>query len=602
MLPSVKPQDSFPLATIEGDKLYQEEACANLPAGTARYLDKGFLNVVVHYQNSSRSIPTVRTFLSKKTMIDYEVAKRLEGRAQAKLPDSERYDGWKLPTWQKIKRFFGYNIDLEIQTHKPNLLKPCYTAKNVSDFTVKIMPANPERFGLKKKETYRLWTHSKWAYNGSLNGYEYRDEASGDMVKIQSAVTSSSDRSSDQICMMRRYEDNDTKASISYTGRPDTKSKAIEQIEFIFRNEIECPIQQGLAQNDDGSYTLTYLVNNLMSPVTGIGLVTFDEKKAILKEQEILEELSKKPLTINGKTVHVKPLYFCQPLNQTTLLQKVMSDAHSGKGVAKEISQKGDEALLALAKEKLKEMAPSDKRKELLEGAIYFLELDKKIDHLLPEERLFNRAVIAEALNLPIVNHCKSSTDRTIIAVAVAAIAHQWNKLNLDYIRDKEGRIIPHSILTDERAKELFAGHILAGHQVTRVSRSCKEIEEAYKAKPVGYDWANNPIPARLLPSRYTKPSGISTLKKIGTIALIALGYIANLILSLPIFIIGSIIQRKLFNPYFILPTGLPFAEKKLDISSPCVGRGEKLEKGGAKKEAGKETRSLIKPKGMVKV
>ena len=586
------------------DKLYQEDGeryqTTIPPRGTSSYLDRassqtsGLLVRVKHDTTHLENYVPKRDFQGKFTtfkdrdaLLDHEVGQRMEERVS--LPDSKRYVGFKLSFGQKIARFFGWNIDSQLQDDPTTPLKVNYSAKNVYNMKIDITPSKAirDKLSLQDHETYKLGTKVTWCFNSSLNGYQYVDE-SGKTVKIHNATTSSNDRSTSNICMMRRMDDTITNESLTYTGRPDTKSKAVEQIEFIFRSEMSKnkDVRKGITEKD-GVYTLTYVVNNLMSPLTGIGLVAFDEKGAILSEQKILQELSGKELIIDGKKVKIQPLYFSQPFNQTTSLEAIITDSHSGKKVAQSINKAGYKMLLPLAKQSIHAMDKSDPKKEILQAAVDTLEFNSNA--LLPEEELFNRALICQMVGIPFVEHCKSSTDRTVLAYAIAAIAHQWNKLDLDFIRDDKGTIVPHLILKNEEAKELFAGHCLGGHQVTRVSRTCEGVVKGQKigTRILGFEWSSNPVAGRMLPERYTKINDVGFFKK-GLVGFAStLGFIINLALSIPVYLIGAITQKDpFFNPIFIKPGISPFADRLIDQDSLYVGKGV--------------GRSLLKPNDMI--
>ena len=524
------------------------------------------------------------TFESRDSLLDHEVARRM---SEAKdLPDSERYVGYKLTLFQKIKRLFGMSIDGELQDDWTNVLKPNYSAKNVYNMTNTFSPSKSirEQLGIEASDTHKLSTKVTWAFNSSLNGYEYVDEQ-GKKVEIRNGVTSSNDRTTRNVCMMRRISDLDTGETLAYTGRPDTREKAIEQIEFIVRSELKSGKPKGLVKDEHG-YTLTYAVNNLMSPLTGIGLVSFDEKGAVLNEQEIFRELDGQTILVDGHKVRIKPLYFSQPFNQTNSLTAVITDSHNGTGRAQEINEEGYRTLIPMAQEHLKHMEKGN-QKDLVEGAIKALNGD--FGKLLPEEEFFNRAILCLSLNIPMVDHCKSSTDRTILALAVALLAHQWQKIDADLIKNEKDQVVPHLILKTDAAKEIVAGHCLSGHQVTRVSRTCEGVVKGHEigTKILGFEWSSNPVAGRILPERYTKVNEVSPVVK-GAIGFFStLGFLINLALAIPIWLVGTAVTRTpLFNPIYIKPGLSPFAERLIDKKSPYVGKGE--------------GRSLIKPSGMI--
>lgn len=524
------------------------------------------------------------TFENRDTLLEHEAARRM---SEAKdLPNSERYVGYNLSLLQKIKLLFGLNIDSELQDNWKNVLKPNYSAENIYNMTNTISPSKEirDQLGLGSSETYKLGTKVTWAFNSSLNGYEYIDE-SGKKVAIQNGVTSSNDRTTRNVCMMRRVSDLETGETLAYTGRPDTREKAIEQAKFIIRSELKSSHPKGLVKGEDG-FTLTYVINNLMTPMTGIGLISFDEKGAILKEQEILRTLDGETIEVNGHKVRINTLYFSEPFNQTTNLASIVTDSHNGNGRSRKINKEGYQTLIPMAQAQLKLMENGNK-KAIVEGAIKAL--NGEFGELYPEEELFNRAILCQTLNLPMVIHCKSSTDRTVLALAVALVSHQWQKLNVDLITNKKGQVVPHLILKTDAAKELVAGHCLSGHQITRVSRTCEGIVKEHEigTRMLGFEWSSNPIAGRILPERYTKVNEVSPLTKAGVGLLSTIGFLVNLALAIPIWLVGTVIAGDpFFNPIYIKPGLSPFAERLIDKKSPYVGKGK--------------GRSLLKPEGMI--
>ncbi|WP_420421081.1 hypothetical protein [Simkania sp.] len=611
------------------DKLYQEDP-SNADQGRAIYHDHigkdhrgedtpGLIvkvdydtHVLQPYKRKPNFQGKKVTFENRDALLDHEVARRMSEVKD--LPDSERYVGYKLTLFQKIKRLFGVNIDGELQDDWKNALKPNYSAKNVYNSKVTIAPSEEVRkeLGLESHEVHKLGSEMIWAFNSSLNGYEFIDE-DGQKVEIRNGITSSNDRTTRNICMMRLHRDSETQQSIAYTGRPDTKEKAIEQIEFIVRNELKRSHPKGLVKDGDG-YTLTYAVNNLMTPMTGIGLVSFDEKEATLqeqevlsslagvehdafdekeatlREQEILRSLEDKTIVVDGHKIRVKPLYFSQPFNQTNSLAAIVTDSHNGKGLARSINETGYETLVPMAQKHLTGMEKG-RQKDLLEGAIKALKGD--FGELRPQEELFNRALLCHALNLPLVIHCKSSTDRTTPAIAIADWAHRClklDKINFEMFKNPKGEVVPHLSLKHEAPQNsVILGNCLSGHQNTRNARTCEGLVKGHEigTKILGFEWSSNPIVGEILPKRYTKVNDVSPLAKLGVGFLSTLGFLVNLALAIPIWLVGTVVHRDpFFNPIYIKPGISPFADRLIDKKSPYVRKGE--------------GRSLLKPKDMI--
>jgi len=454
--------------------------------------------------------PTLgESFPSREDMLEDGIGTRLENCG-------EDYSGFRLypdrhsmikNAWEWLK----YKItapspgtlehELYLQSIPDNLRHLNYSVKPSRDFNIQITPkrALRETLGMAEpRHDYRIWSRSTWAKNGP-NGLEFIDE-SGKKVVVHDAVTSSNDRTSRKMGMMRAIDDfahtgevagTHLGESIAYTGRPDTREKAIEQVEFMFQRELDKGVVgKGITKKEDGVYEFTYVVNNLMSPIGPIGWFTFDELASINREGEILEQLSQKTLVINGHKVQVKPIYFNQMFNQGLYYSAFAS------GQA-ERNAKGYEVLLELARN----ADVSKQDRPLLDAAIRHLENPTE---LLPEQELFYRDLIAKLIKLPIVFHCKSSTDRTIIAGAISMALQNWRNTDQEFPIEH-----PHLILESETFKELYAANVMSGHQVTLVSRTAQGVvkDHVFNERQIGMQWSDNPIPLRLMPERYKKES-----------------------------------------------------------------------------------------------
>lgn len=378
-----------------------------------------------------------------------------------------------------------------------------YSAKPAYDFTMQVRPYGPEMaeaLGFESSVDYgerhrALQFRNTWHHNG-LPSYQFTED--GQVKTLHDTVTSSNDRTAYKISMMRRVDSSHDGTSVAYTGRPDTSYKAKEQIEFIFGSEMAKGVdaRQGIKENPDGTYELTYVVHNLMSAMKVLGASAtgtfsqFDETESIQREEEILALLEQMELTIDGKKVRVKPIYFNQGIS-------ALNDFGTPK-IQKEINARGDQKLFELAE---------GNTDPLVQAAVCYL---KNPENLLPEEEFFYRDLLCKKLGLPEVIHCKSSTDRTILMVAISMATKEW--LNLDR-HIPEG--MPHAILSQPLYRELFLSNILSGHQVTRVSRSAEGTVAGAKqfSKILGYEWGTNTftknyVALRMLPNRFSEEGG----------------------------------------------------------------------------------------------
>lgn len=379
-----------------------------------------------------------------------------------------------------------------------------YSAKPAYDFTMQMRPydaATREALGFQDDNDYgkrhrALQFTNTWHHNG-LPSYQFTED--GQVKTLHDTVTASNDRTAYKISMMRRVDSRHDGKSVVYTGRPDTAYKANEQVEFLFRSEMAKGegSRQGIKENaDDGTFELTYVVHNFMSAMKMLGMNAtgtfsqFDELKSIQREEAILAFLENMELTINGKKVRVKPIYFNQGIS-------ALNDFGT-PALQKEINARGDKKLFKLAE---------GNGDLLVQAAIKHL---KNPESLLPEEEFFYRDLLCKKLGLPEVLHCKSSTDRTMLMTAISMATKEW--MNLDRHIPPGA---PHAILSEPLYRELYLSNILSGHQVTRVSRSAEGTVAGAKqfSKILGYVWGTNTftknyVALRMLPERFSKEGG----------------------------------------------------------------------------------------------
>lgn len=332
-------------------------------------------------------------------------------------------------------------------------------------------------------------THHTLHHNSSVNGQSYID-ASGNPVFIHDAISSSNDRTTDRLVNARVVTNNQGE-SLAYTGRSDTPEKAKEQADMIFLSE-----KNRLTPNADGTYELTYMVNSLLTPSWTTRFSPFNEKKSTLNQRAALKELHEKGLVEvkdpkTGRIYKVKfnPIFFSRPFNIYTQLEKFLPDSFTGRNLAKEVSQEGYEALEPL-------IGSNTRARE------YFDVLNTRGSELDAEKELMLRILLAKELKMPVVCHCKSSTDRTAIAIALAATMDQFQQQGKDIFVDDDYNV-------SDEFKELFMANALAGHQITSMARSAMgpvdgvELHDNNFGFSWGKQWMTNPSIGRLSPDRY---------------------------------------------------------------------------------------------------
>ena len=337
----------------------------------------------------------------------------------------------------------------------------------------------------------------KFARNSPLNGKTYLDEQ-GQEKTLQGCSSSSGDRTNEHVLSMRGiYKDGKL---VCATGRPDTMLRGVEQSQFIPFGE-------------------TFVIQSLMSPLGFFNQTAFNEKQSTLNESHVTEKLPH------------KPFLFVRPINLFSLLENILPKRFSGRLLADRIS-KDTQIQFKQYFYSLRIPFSIDEQK-CIDDCFYFLEHED----LLPEEELLLRDLLCKFAGLPIVYHCKSSTDRTTVATNISCILAGWKH---PFPR-VSGRFAPHHIIKDPRFKAEFAEHSQANLPVTLLSRGVQ-----------GWSWGKglltNPTAARLLPNEYTRP-----IKKAPRLVLAFFLYIFSLplnILSLPFSSNKGKVLNKIFNPY----------------------------------------------------
>ncbi len=345
-----------------------------------------------------------------------------------------------------------------------------YSFKRARNFRVIPIPKSLVASG--SRPWHKLTSISYWLYNGPQKwkpiGSEERPIAfkeEGKIVVLHDTVTSSRQKNRNRLANARRIEDEETEKTIVYTGRPGTKEKAIEQVNWMLQSELkkEEKLRRGLTCNEDG-YLLTYIVNDLSSSNP-------------LQEERVLHDLEGfLPDTINGKRVYVKPLYFVEAIDRKTISNQTR------------INRQGLEILGAF-----------ESSDPLVQVALTHLESGS----LLPEEALFYRILIAKQLNLGEVIHCKSNNSRTSVGTALSMTLQGW--LNLEIPLDPDH---PHNVLSNPHFQEIYRENLIGGLPVTHQAHALKEKD------PIpGFDsLTQNPTVLRLLPDAHIEPAILSLI------------------------------------------------------------------------------------------
>ncbi|QVL55019.1 MAG: hypothetical protein KFB95_06805 [Simkaniaceae bacterium] len=494
--------------------------------GSVYYVDQGYSSTEVKFLDGERVSYSTRHFDSRDDMLYHIAKERISENKMlwenGELTTAERYSGFEhglmeriTGIWSRTKYIiaaayknlrknltFRGSIGKGLKAYDLSLLRKSITkagvnfsVKDVRDFVVK-----PNIEWLSSKDLSKTYSIARWHHNGESD-YSFINER-GQKEVLQNTVVSSNDQSAKRISMMRRIDDYTTDESIAYTGRGDTESKAMEQLNFIFQNELakNPEAQKGLVETEDG-YEFTFMLNNLMSSNLFRGL---DERDSILREKAIFDALSERPITLTDKdgnehTIMIKPLYFNQGFTP---------DLDGTAWKQTEINREGYNLLFPLIDDAIaNNPAISAKDKQLLQAAQDHLRNPSKLK---AEEEFFYRDLVMKILKIPVIDHCASSVDQTSLATSISTALQSWRNLRRDI-----PTLNPHDILTDPLFKELFTANIHGCHQTTQAARSAEgKIDGQQQLSHAhGFDWAGNTsILLRMLPDRYLDESGLNLM------------------------------------------------------------------------------------------
>lgn len=300
-------------------------------------------------------------------------------------------------------------------------------------------------------------------------------------------IRSNHERKSEDVVMMRVNIDETTGQAIAYTGRVDTPRKAIQQVSFILDQEAQLSIERGdknpkglsLTPNEDGTYTFTYAVNNLQKPAELQAPTGHSERDSISDEDDVLKAISKKTVEFNHPTlgriqVRPRPIHTAHNVSKAgEQMDGILSDKHAGRALMDQVNDAGYNDLLALGQEVL-EAGRKDPRNrhpnyKRIHGCVQKL---KNRDSLSVRERFIYTDMLERLLNLPVVTHCKSSVDRTGVALALAGATHHFvHHMEEEGIIKTDAGKVENQIDSSEY-RNAFLTHLCRAHQQTAPARN----------------------------------------------------------------------------------------------------------------------------------
>ncbi|MBM3207253.1 MAG: hypothetical protein FJZ57_01415, partial [Chlamydiae bacterium] len=240
----------------------------------------------------------------------------------------------------KLNQTFSYFTDSAIKKYKQQI---AHSITNRHDLKSVIKIQHPElREQLGIVDDNQLATTHVLQKNSPVNGQSYLDE-SGNRIDVTQGISSSSDRKVENTGNLRRIAAAATDSSICYTGRVETKNKALEQASFIFLSELKAS-RSGITPPTDENeiYSLDYVVSSVMTANLVMAakipkICPVAEREMIYDEKQVLEELSTMefveitdPETGTVYKVKLNPIMFSDPFNAFHKFEYTLSEDISG--------------------------------------------------------------------------------------------------------------------------------------------------------------------------------------------------------------------------------------------------------------------------------
>jgi hypothetical protein len=524
------------------------------------YVDEGLWKSCIVFQKD-RSYSVLSSQLqASRHQAEGKTYENLDALCEAELkrrfPDYQQVAGFKaslknrFPNLARLAmgtdRFYKNLTQKEVDKYKTQI---AYSAIDRDDLVCQPKIEDPSlREQLKLTDDSQLQTKHLFAKNSPLNGQSYVHKEK--TVQLTQAIACSNDRKVENTGNLRVVQSKD-KDSICYAGRTDSDRKALEQASFIFLNELKTK-GKGMTHSTDEKgnpvYELDYVVNSMLSIPwiwnTESAIAPFPEREHLENERKAFLALKEKGVvTIEdpnhpGMKYQVKfnPILFSRSSNLFTRLESWLPPFFTGQSRAEEVSEEGFLSLKSLAAKKLQSLqnqlsdqrsqelkAPIEQKIKRINDCLQGLEQNIKLKNLRPEAEWLIRDYLCKLLDLPIVYHCKSSTDRTSVTVAMSSTLKQWVELGLPIPEN------PTDLLQNTLFKELFAANWMTGHQITRYARGGKGTVAGTKLdnKNLGLHLSRgisqNPLIAQLLPERYLKDFPTAKKLKYGAAYLLLL-------------------------------------------------------------------------------
>lgn len=329
------------------------------------------------------------------------------------------------------------------------------------------------RYQVRNGTERKTYTH-RFAKNSQFQGVTYHEN--GKVKKVEGGISASFNRSSEKVHLMRTIEDEKGKV-VCYVGRADTKKKAKELLTWVCENERKIGNEELLAASTDEGCPFKVAVLSLMDP----WFLNPNEQKFVNNEMSALEVGQPDALTVqlgDREEAKVKPIFVSAPAE---FFKKASTFLPPSLGQEEHISQTDD---------LVESVVAGDSTRQAVEATAW--------ENLSPAQRILATIHFCRQKEIPLIIHCKSSVDRTGIAIALACAYDQWVADNNDI---KLGEPI-WSLFGDNQFKEMVAAHLPAGLVATEYGRG-----------QVGFDFGEDcfykSILEEILPKRFFKSYSI---------------------------------------------------------------------------------------------
>ncbi|MBI3508776.1 MAG: hypothetical protein HY069_04015 [Chlamydiia bacterium] len=366
----------------------------------------------------------------------------------------------------------------------------------------------------------------RFARNSSLKGLQFHEDGDpSDIRTVDRAINSSFHRVSDQVHLMRGFE-NEEGNYHCFLGRMDAQGpdsakytvydtdpritrrlkKAKTMIDFVF-NALYHSDQVGIEKEGE-TFRLHVAVHALLHTQCKQG-------KLLTEEIELLNDLvalsRRGGLSIQDakdtKTVHrviLDPIPVASvQFDAKSRVETILPAALSGESRARSISQEADAYLFSLVEKKLVQIQDPT-QKTLLKNTQELL-AEAAAGKYKPWEEVMIRIFLCKLLGIKMIFHCLSSLDRANVAGAIQVAMDQWLKgRGMKAIpKDEKGRFAIHHIVHEKIPgsdiapfKESIASAFRRAEKVTELARDQGGFKYFRHIR-------QHPALADLLPERY---------------------------------------------------------------------------------------------------